>query len=60
MLLLVEHLFPDWVIARDGCGIWWASGRGLVSASDVGGLLDMLVVADPEGARRAVSLLSEK
>ncbi|WP_141579747.1 hypothetical protein [Actinomadura sp. WMMA1423] len=56
-LLLLRHLFPGWVIARDERGGWEATRR--VSASDADTLLGMLVVADPKAARRATALLKE-
>ncbi|MGP4022985.1 hypothetical protein [Actinomadura sp. 3N407] len=59
-LLLLQYLFPGWTITRDERGIWRAGGRIAISASDVGGLLGLLAVADPDAARRAVSLLREK
>lgn len=59
-LLLLQHLFPGWTITWDERGIWRAAGRVAISASDVDGLLDLIVVADPDATRRAVSLLSER
>ncbi|TDC48823.1 hypothetical protein E1281_24165 [Actinomadura sp. KC345] len=59
-LLLLQHLFPGWTITRDEHGTWQATGRVALSASDVDGLLDLLALAAPDTARRAVSLLSEK
>ncbi|MFG2019442.1 hypothetical protein [Actinomadura geliboluensis] len=59
MLLLVQHLFPEWTIGRDGHGIWRAVGRSLVSATELDGLLDALGRADPDAVRRAVLVLTE-
>lgn len=57
-LLLLRHLFPGWTITRDERGLR-AVGRAAVSVDDVDGLLDLLVLADPDGARRAVAVLGE-
>ncbi|TDE32624.1 hypothetical protein [Actinomadura sp. 6K520] len=59
-LLLLRHLFPDWAITRGREGTWRAAGRTLISSSDLDGLLEMLTVADPDAARRAVRLLKER
>ncbi|MEU8798115.1 hypothetical protein [Spirillospora sp. NPDC048819] len=59
-LLLLQHLFPGWTITRDERGIWEATGRVAISASDVDGLLGLMAVADPDATRRAVALLREK
>ncbi|MEU8800897.1 hypothetical protein [Spirillospora sp. NPDC048819] len=59
-LLLLRHLFPEWVITRDRAGIWRAAGRTLISSGDIDGLLEMLAVADPVAARQAVHLLAER
>ncbi|WUH99772.1 hypothetical protein OHR68_40855 [Spirillospora sp. NBC_00431] len=58
-LLLLDHLFPEWAIVRDGEGVWRATRRILISASDLDGLLESLAVVDPDATRRAVSLLAE-
>ncbi|TYB49240.1 hypothetical protein [Actinomadura chibensis] len=54
-LLLVQHLFPGWLITRDARGNWWAA----FSSDDLDGLLAVLSAADPDAARRAVHLLTE-
>ncbi|TDC62684.1 hypothetical protein E1200_24825, partial [Actinomadura sp. GC306] len=55
-LLLLRHLFPAWTITQDEYGVW----RAEISVSDVEGLLELLVLADPDAATRAAALLSEK
>ncbi|GAA0284667.1 hypothetical protein GCM10009527_096000 [Actinomadura nitritigenes] len=57
--LLLQHLFPDWSITLDREGIWRATGRILISASDLDGLVNMLHVVDPEAFERAILLLQE-
>ncbi|WP_141576609.1 hypothetical protein [Actinomadura sp. WMMA1423] len=52
-LLLLPYLFPEWSITLDREGIWRATGRVLISASDLDGLMDLLHTADPEAFERA-------
>ena len=59
-LLLLRHLFPEWSLTLDPEGTWRATGRILISASSVEGLLDLLLVADPEAVERAARLLEER
>lgn len=59
-LLLLRHLFPEWSITLDSAGVWRASGRVLISASDADGLLHLLHVADPDSFERAARLLEEQ
>lgn len=59
MLLLVQHLFPEWTIGRGGDGVWRAVGRVHISATELDGLLDALGRADPDAVRRAVLELTE-
>ncbi|WP_141576629.1 hypothetical protein [Actinomadura sp. WMMA1423] len=59
-LLLLQHLFPEWSITLDREGIWRATGRVLISASDVDGLMDLLHTADPEAFERAFLQLEER
>ncbi|TYK50685.1 hypothetical protein [Actinomadura decatromicini] len=54
-LLLVQRLFPEWVITRDAHGNW----RAAISSGDLDGLMTRLAAADPDAARRAVHLLTE-
>ena len=59
-LLLLRHLFSEWAITRDREGTWRAAGRTLISSTDLDGLIENLVLADPGGARRAIRLLGER
>jgi hypothetical protein len=58
-LLLIQHLFPGWSITLDREGFWRASGRVLISSSDVEGLFDLMRLADPAAMERAARLLAE-
>lgn len=60
VLLLLRHLFDEWVITRDRAGTWRAAGRLLLSSSDLDGLIEMLAAADPDAARQAVRRLSKR
>ncbi|GAA0591434.1 hypothetical protein [Actinomadura livida] len=58
-LLLLQYLFPEWSITLDREGMWRATGRVLISASDLDGFLDLLHTADPEACERAILQLRE-
>ncbi|WUI00822.1 hypothetical protein OHR68_03110 [Spirillospora sp. NBC_00431] len=52
MLLFLRQIFPEWSITREVDGVWRASGRVRVLASSADGVLDVLVMAEPEAGER--------
>lgn len=52
MLLFLRQIFPEWVIVREADGVWRASGRVRVLASSVDGVLDALVLVEPDAGER--------
>ncbi|MFA1545544.1 hypothetical protein [Actinomadura chokoriensis] len=59
VLLLLQHLFPEWAVTRDERGLWRISNGRLIWSGDLGSMLALLAAADPGAARRAVRSLRE-
>lgn len=61
ILLLLQHLFrPEWTITLDAPGVWRATTRITITASDADGLLDTIRFVDPDAVERATRILSER
>ncbi|WP_433332966.1 hypothetical protein [Spirillospora sp. CA-294931] len=54
--LFLQEMFPAWHIQQDRNGVWRATGRCHLTASNADGLLDLLAKTDPDAMKKAAEV----